>query len=342
MIKETIIIPAFEPSDNLVELINKIKRDNRYIIVVDDGSTNKKVFEKISDDVILISYLKNCGKGYAIKKGLQYILDNIKDTDIIGVMDADLQHLPKDIDKLFKVQRKCNNTIILGVRNVGKDMPFRSRIGNKITRLLFRLITGYYVSDTQTGLRTFNRSLIPFFLNIKGDRYEYESNILVSCVKQKVNIVEVKIETIYLDRKNSSSHFKPIRDSFLVYKNLLKFSLASFSSFIIDYFLFGVFYWLFTKFKYRVLVSNVLARIISANYNYLINCQYVFKSGKKNTYVKYFMLAIGILIGNNFILFLYSKIFRIMMAKILTELTLFIVSYVVQSLIIFKKEDRKK
>lgn len=116
------------------------------------------------------------------------------------------------------------------------------------------------MTDTQTGLRAFQTQMIPFMLGIEGDRYEYEMNMLTQA-SQKYLITEVPIETIYID-DNASSHFRPIRDSLMIYKNLFKFALASFGGFVIDYLVYAMvlltFSWAPTTI--RLLLANSLGR----------------------------------------------------------------------------------
>ena len=95
--------------------------------------------------------------------------------------------------------------------------------------------------DTQTGMRAFSSQLCDDFLALKGERYKYEMNVLMYCARQNIPIVEVPIKTIYHDKRNSYSHFRKIRDSFKIYQQLFKFTLISFSSFVIDYLLFFLF-----------------------------------------------------------------------------------------------------
>lgn len=73
------------------------------------------------------------------------------------------------------------------------------------------------------------------FLNVEGTRYEYETNVLLDLVKHQGTVREETVATIYRDRENSTSHFRVLWDSVRICKDLLKFSLLSFSSFIIDY-----------------------------------------------------------------------------------------------------------
>ena len=77
-------------------------------------------------------------------------------------------------------------------------------------------------------------------LTVKGDRFEYETNMLIETMNKKIPIIEVPIETIYLENSNSESHFNPVKDSFEIYKLFFKFILAGLSSFILDYLLFYI------------------------------------------------------------------------------------------------------
>ena len=103
-------------------------------------------------------------------------------------------------------------------------VPLRSRFGNSLTKALFKLQTGVGVTDTQTGLRAFTTNLIPFMLIIEGQRYEYEMNMLLEASKES-EILEVPIETVYIN-DNEGSHFRPIRDGLMIYKNIFKFGIS--------------------------------------------------------------------------------------------------------------------
>lgn len=118
------------------------------------------------------------------KTALGYIKDKTDGVEAIGVMDSDGQHLPEDMMKLLAAASLNKEALVLGVRAVGKDMPTRSRLGNKITRNVFRMVSGVAVSDTQTGLRAFSPELVERLLSIEGERYEYEMNVLIKLAKK--------------------------------------------------------------------------------------------------------------------------------------------------------------
>ena len=113
---------------------------------------------------------------------------------------------------------------MIGSRAFVGEVPLRSRFGNTVTRGVYHLVSGVKVQDTQTGLRGFDRSLLEWLLSIPGERYEYEMNVLMSAARDKIQIGEVPIETVY-EGKNESSHFRPIHDSVKIYKEIFRFAI---------------------------------------------------------------------------------------------------------------------
>lgn len=338
-----VIIPAFQPDKTLIAITDQLWSMGYRIIVVDDGSGKdyQKIFKAVSDISIILHHSENRGKGAAIKTALTYVRDEMWDSDVIGVMDSDGQHSTEDMRRVVEFAGNHRKTLVLGVRNVDKEMPLKSRIGNQVTRTIFRMISGVNVSDTQTGLRAFRSDLIKKLLSVKGERYEYEMNVLIELAKAKIPIEEVPIDTIYHDKSNSCSHFHVFRDSLRIYKDLLKFTLSSFSSFVVDYLLFAILMIILPHTALFVLLANVCARIISAFYNYSMNCRLVFHvSRKMKTAAEYFVLAVFILVMNSLILGMFVQIlhFSVYPAKILTETILFLISWMVQKRIIFKKK----
>ena len=219
--KYIILIPAYEPDSKLLKLLREI--NHKYpVIVVNDGSSKayQDIFNEVKNYAHLLSYSKNMGKGYALKTGLNYIEDTY-DNYIVVTMDADGQHTLKDAINLCDYVKDHKDTLALGKRELTKNTPIRSRIGNYITRKVFKLVTRNKIYDTQTGLRAFSKELIDYMLSIPGNRYEYEMNILLNLKKHNINYHEIPIETIYLDH-NKSSHFNSITDSYKIYKEIFK------------------------------------------------------------------------------------------------------------------------
>lgn len=284
--ERTVIIPALNPDEGLREIVERNWELENQIILVDDGSDKKyeRLFWELGEKCIVLHHEENRGKGEAIKTALKYIKEELWECRVVGIMDADGQHLPDDMEKLLMKAAAEPMALIVGSRTIDRNVPWKSRMGNLITRRIFRMKTGVEVSDTQTGLRAFSTRLLDFMLDIEGERYEYEMNVLVTCAKANIPIIEVPIETIYHDKGNSCYHFRKVRDSVRIYRQLLKFSFVSFSSFLLDY----------------------------------------------------VMLAGLILVLNNILLQIFMAVYiPLYPAKILTECTLFLISWLIQKKLIF-------
>lgn len=339
-----IIIPAYEPDWRLIHLLKELnERVKAVVLIVDDGSSQEKdeIFYEAEQFAIVLRHDKNYGKGRAVKTALAFI-QNQKDTGRVVIADADGQHTPDDISLLLAAGEGEKDALVLGFRSFQGEIPFRSRLGNQLTRVMFWLLSGKWLKDTQTGLRAFDSSLIPRFREISGDRYEYETNMLMTCVKENIRIIEIPIETIYLEG-NKSSHFRAVKDSARIYMTMLKFVSSSFVSFCIDYLLFGIFLQL-TLGMGQVAseaVSNIMARIVSASFNFLLNRNYVFhhKGSLWQSALGYGTLALSILAVNTAMLLWLVRDWGMsgLKAKIVVEVSIFFINFLVQKFFVFKK-----
>ncbi|MCG2756586.1 glycosyltransferase family 2 protein, partial [Candidatus Dependentiae bacterium] len=196
------------------------------IIIINDGSTQSfnDIFEKIKNlNINLIIHEKNMGKGQALKSGIKFCLNNFQNLSGIITADADGQHSVNDITKL--ANQTNLNKLILGKRYFRtKSVPLRSMLGNFLSRFAISFVSKQKIYDTQTGLRFIPTEKLESFVNIPGDRYEYETNMLLYAKKFNLKISEIPIETIYIEN-NKNSHFKPIKDAYFIYKSIFNFYL---------------------------------------------------------------------------------------------------------------------
>lgn len=183
--------------------------------------------------------------------------------------------------------KRYPGTLLLGSRAFsGGNIPFRSLIGNRTTSFFLWIMSGRWLSDTQTGFRAFDTSLLELMLEVSGTRFEYEMQVLLTCIQNKIPIRTESIRTIYQDG-NPGSHFRPVRDSFGVlgalFSNIGKFGLSSFLCALLDVCLF----WLMLNMTgngkgvfglHTVFVATMVARIASAGTNYMMNRHLVFES----------------------------------------------------------------
>lgn len=337
----TILIPAYEPNKRLIKLVYDLIDICDYsIVVVDDGSGEeyKYIFNTLSHlGCTVLAHEKNKGKGAALKTGFQYIKES-PETEGVVTADCDGQHLPKDIVKIAESIKEHSNSIVLGTRRFIGNVPLRSRFGNSLTRTVFSLASGAKVYDTQTGLRSFSINMLPWLCEIPGDRFEYEMNMLLEAALAGYSFYEIDIDTVYLEQ-NKSSHFRPLKDSMRIYLPIIKFSMSSLMSGVLDFVLLGTIQ-LFTS---NLFLAVVGARICSAAFNYTVNRFFVFSKLKdvsvKTSLPRYFILAAFIMLANYSVIDLYYSIIglSLFLAKIFTEITIFLFSYWSQRKFVFVK-----
>ena len=225
------LIPAFNPERPLIDLVGDLSAGGfNSIIVVDDGSPPDAaaVFAELVAirGCELVRHESNRGKGRALKTGLAYILERHPEAEGIVTVDADGQHLAKDVVRVAESFLADAGAFVIGSRKFARDTPWRSRFGNRLTRQVFRRVAGVRLADTQSGLRCFSRVLAPRLRDLAGERYEYEMNVIAACTRLAVPFREVAIDTVYLDG-NRSSHFDPVVDSVKIYLLLLGLSLSA-------------------------------------------------------------------------------------------------------------------
>lgn len=222
--KKIVLIPSFMPDEKLIQLLISLKKRNFEIVLINDGSSTDKakIFSRAKSYANVINHDSNMGKGAAIKTGLKYILKTFKRPYTVVTADCDGQHTPEDISLICNAAAQHKNTLVIGSRHMNRNVPLRSRFGNSCTRIYFRMKTGKKIYDTQTGLRAFGSELVSTMISISGTRYEYEINVLLYFVKNNIRIKEIPIHTVYIS-KNSSSHFKPLKDSIRVYTKVIKY-----------------------------------------------------------------------------------------------------------------------
>ncbi|ACL41185.1 glycosyltransferase [Pseudarthrobacter chlorophenolicus A6] len=346
-----ILIPAYEPDHHLAALIRRIRAAEPWtaVVVVDDGSG--PAYKDVFDDVRalgchVLSYARNRGKGFALKAGFGFIADNLPGHDVVCA-DSDGQHTVTDVLRVAgKVHGNSGDqrgaaTMVLGSRSFSGNVPARSRLGNTATRALFTLATGERIPDTQTGLRGYPAAMLPWLRSVRGDRYEYELNLLLEAKNAGYSIQSLDIATVYLDH-NSGSHFRPLADSARIYAPLLKFLGSSFTAFLVD----TTVFLLLTVLVDSLLLAVLGARAVSSAVNFLVNRHVVFEHGKqrpaRSAGLRYFSLVAVLLAANVALIWALEAIaVPALAAKILAEVMLLAISFSVQQRWLFaRKQDR--
>ena len=189
--KKVTVIPAYEPTGTFVDYAAKLLKVTDALIVINDGSGREydAVFERIGklERTTVLSYSKNMGKGYALKKAFSYCLGNYMPEDIIITADCDGQYAVADVIAVCKAVMEHPEACVLGVRDfTHPDVPARRKKENKRTLRILRLLFSLELTDSQTGLRAFTVKNAPKFTEISGNRFEYETGMLIHAKRNHV------------------------------------------------------------------------------------------------------------------------------------------------------------
>ena len=221
-----VVLPSLNPNEKFDRVVDGLREAGfQRILIVDDGSDEQHQthFRRAETfpECTVIRHEVNKGKGRALKDGFIAVLKLFPDTEGVITIDGDGQHLTEDIIACGNRMLEEGNKIILGCRDF--DLPGvlpRSVAGNKTTSRMFRLY-GITLSDTQTGLRAIPARFLSRFTAIEGERFEYETNMLLKMKRRGIGFLEQPIATVYED-ENLGSHYNAVKDSWRIFKIMVK------------------------------------------------------------------------------------------------------------------------
>ena len=209
-----VVIPCYNDHGYLEGLVAEIKKQTQHILIIDDGSDDKvrNVY-----DCSMIRNKTNSGKGYSIKKGIQYAAS--KNFTHLITIDSDGQHDPCCIKEFIEFDK--NVDIVIGKRRFDSSMPFHRKISNVLTSFILSILTKYKIEDSQCGYRRYKIDSI-VNLSFYENGFQFESEILIKALRKGCTLNSILIPTIYSAEKSS---IKNISDSFkfikLITKNFL-------------------------------------------------------------------------------------------------------------------------
>lgn len=351
--KVTIVLPSLNPDEKLNKVVDGLLGAGfTDIVLVNDGSDEAHLepFRRAAahKEVTLLTHEVNKGKGRALKTAFSYVVENRKESAGVITVDGDNQHTVKDIKACAVKMLECGDKVILGCRDFTQDnVPWKSKVGNVSTSLVFRLFCGIKISDTQTGLRAIPYRYLPLMCEVEGERFEYETQMLFAIKKNHIGMEEVKIETVYLE-DNASTHFDPIKDSLKIYRIIFKFMISSGTSFLIDYGIYSLLVFLIGKNLergLRLFIATFAARAVSSICNYTMNKKAVFKSkaSLSRSLVRYYILCVFQTAASYGLVFLLSSLCRAgsfleIVLKLVVDVVLFVISFQIQHRWVFKED----
>jgi len=344
-VKTVVLIPALRPGEHLADVVGRcMALGLGRVLVVDDGSGTESaaVFEAVAAlGAAVARHPSNRGKGAALKTGMAAALEAFPDLTGVVTADADGQHAPEDILRVAQALERHPDNLVLGARALSKDeAPLRSRFGNRFSAGMFFLMTGQRCHDTQTGLRGLGRGILDFALEIPGERYDYEMNLLVESARQGIPLEMLEIRTIYYDN-NSGSHFRVVRDSALIYQGLLKYLAVALGSSLVDLGLFALLAaFVFCDETAGIWAATAVARCISGAVNFKLNQVWCFRPRRRTggQLGRYGVLFVGCIVASSALVSLLDLLpIPLPLVKAAVDTALFAVNYQVQKRWVFSE-----
>ena len=223
-----IILPSLNPDKKFSGVVNGlIEKGFENIVIVDDGSdrAHQCFFDEVEKlpQTHIIHHGINKGKGRALKNAIAYTAEQLPGVKGVITIDGDGQHLADDIIECGKKMLELGDKVVLGSRNFDAEgVPPRSVAGNKITSKMFVICFGIKINDTQTGLRAIPSQYFKQFTEIEGERFDYETNMLLYMKRYGIEFYEQPITTVY-DPEDYSSHYNTVKDSWRIAKIMIKY-----------------------------------------------------------------------------------------------------------------------
>ena len=343
--KLAIVLPSLNPDKKFAAVVDGLLQSGfENIVIVNDGSApeNRVFFDQAAqhEQCRILVHQVNRGKGAALKTAFRYVLDELPEVSGVITIDGDGQHLLPDIISCGEKMLELSDKVVLGCRDFNKPgIPPRSVAGNKTTSRLFRFCYGIRLTDTQTGLRAIPRQYLQRFCQIEGERFEYETNMLLQMKRMGIDFYQQPIEVVY-DPEDYSSHYNAVKDSWRIFKVMFKFLVSSLSALLVDM---GLFYLVLRLFAARLgpyaeLIATAVARICSSFFNFNANNKVVFnnKGSYSRSLLRYYCLCIPQMLVSAGLVTLINNLLGngapiiATIIKLFVDTALFFISYTIQ------------
>ena len=223
------VIPAYQDEKHIGDIVRRTRERLDHVVVVDDGSTDQTAQRAREAGAEVIVHNQNCGKGEAIKTGLGHWFGAVNSSSSelnrqirwVSLLDSDGQHLPEEIDRFITAAVSATRpSFFIGNRmNNLAGMPFIRRVVNHYMSSQISRVCAQKIPDTQCGFRMVDRQLIPDLLG-GGDRFDYDTEVLIIASRKGYRIESVPITTVYSDQV---SKIRPLRDSIRFFKLMWRY-----------------------------------------------------------------------------------------------------------------------
>ncbi len=214
--KISAVIPAYFERENLEELterlvreLGKITPDFEILYVIQGNDGSKEFLDGLKDTRVRFLYFQDpLGVAGAFLAGFR---DVVNKSEFIITMDADLNHQPEEIIRLWNTQKENDSDITIGSRyiNGGKiiGMPVWKNVASKLMNKIINLFSGISVADKTSGFRIYKPEVIRRVLeNVKATNFEFYPEVILVANKFGFKFAEAPITFIFRTRGESKMY----------------------------------------------------------------------------------------------------------------------------------------
>ncbi|HYM61181.1 MAG TPA: glycosyltransferase family 2 protein [Thermoanaerobaculia bacterium] len=208
--KTLALIPALNAARTIEPVILAARNELQHVVVIDDGSSDDTAAVAGRAGATVLRHPRNRGKGGALKTGFQYVVENGFDAAI--TLDADGQHLPREIPKFLTARRDSGADLIIGGRaHLFEKMLPRRRFANRLSAAIISWAARTEITDSQSGFRYYSARLLRE-IRLRSEGFDLESEVIIRAGVRGFPVITIPIDLGFVDGL-ATSHYKPLADS---------------------------------------------------------------------------------------------------------------------------------
>lgn len=198
------LIPAHNEGPRIANVVGAVTAALP-VLVVDDGSSDETADIARAAGATVIEQRPNQGKGAALRTGFRRTLAD--GANAVVTLDGDGQHDPAEIRAFLEAwAAEPRPDLVIGRRNFRRMPPIR-RLSNVLGGWAFSWAVGRPIADNQSGYRLISRRLMEATLASDEHGFEFEVEVITTCIRMGGAIAWVPIRTIYA---GEPSHIRPL------------------------------------------------------------------------------------------------------------------------------------
>lgn len=213
--KVSVVIPAFNESQTIADLIHRILQ--RYpefeVVVIDDGSDDNTAEVAADAGARVYSHPYNIGNGAAIKSGIRAATG-----EILVFMDADGQHDPEDMGRMLAHMPEFD--MVVGARAKGSQASIGRSIGNKIYNWLGSYVSKFQIQDLTSGFRAVKADVARSFVYLLPNTYSYPTTITLGVLRTGRSVKYIPITA--RPRRKGNSNIRLVQDGIRFFMMIIR------------------------------------------------------------------------------------------------------------------------